>query len=50
MGLQAAPEMEAQFQGEDPNQNDQARVDQVGNTIVQNSPCGWTGFRHACIV
>ena len=31
MGLQAAPEMEAQFQGEDPNQNDQASVDQVGN-------------------
>jgi beta-barrel assembly-enhancing protease len=46
MGLQAAPEMEAEFQGEDPNQNDQATVDQVGNTIVQNSPAGQTPYQY----
>ncbi len=46
MGLQAAPEMEAQFQGEDPNQNDQSAVDQIGTTIVQNSPAGRTPYKY----
>ena len=37
LGLQAAPEMESQFGGEDPNPNDQAIVDQVGNKVLQGS-------------
>ena len=37
LGLQSAPEMEAQFGGEDPNTNDQAIVDQIGNKVVQGS-------------
>lgn len=40
IGLQAAPEMAAQFGGLDPNQNDQAYVDQIGFAIVENSPAG----------
>jgi predicted Zn-dependent protease len=46
LGLQSAPEMEAQFQGEDPNQNDQATVDQMGNSIVQASPAGRTPYQY----
>jgi beta-barrel assembly-enhancing protease len=37
LGLQAAPEMEAEFGGEDANANDQAIVDQIGNNILQSS-------------
>lgn len=37
MGLQAAPEMAAQFGGLDPDPNAQALVDQVGGRIVQRS-------------
>ena len=37
LGLQAAPEMESQFGGEDPNPDDQAIVDQVGNHVLQGS-------------
>jgi len=40
LGLQAAPQMAAEFGGLDPNQQDQAIVDQVGNLIVQSSPAG----------
>ena len=40
LGLQAAPEMESQFGGEDANTNDQAIVDQVGNNILQGSSAG----------
>ena len=46
LGLQAAPEMEAQFGGEDPNQNDQAIVDQIGNQIVASSPASQTPYQY----
>jgi predicted Zn-dependent protease len=46
LGLQAAPEMEAEFDGEDPNQSDQSAVDQIGNTIVQSSPAGRTPYQY----
>lgn len=38
LGLQAAPEMAAQFGGLDPDENVQAAVDQIGFHIVQSSP------------
>ncbi|RPI82028.1 MAG: M48 family peptidase [Chloroflexi bacterium] len=38
LGLQAAPEMVQQFGGLDPDQNAQALVDQIGFSIVENSP------------
>jgi predicted Zn-dependent protease len=40
LGLQAVPEMESQFGGEDTNANDQAIVTQVGNNILQGSSAG----------
>ncbi len=40
LGLQAIPEMESQFGGEDANANDQAIVDQIGNNILQGSSAG----------
>lgn len=40
LGLQAVPEMESQFGGEDTNANDQAMVIQVGNNILQGSSAG----------
>ena len=40
LGLQAVPEMEQQFGGEDSNANDQAIVDQVGNKVLQGSSAG----------
>jgi predicted Zn-dependent protease len=40
LGLQAAPQMAAEFGGLDENANDQAIVDQVGNGVVQTSPAG----------
>jgi len=40
LGLQAAPQMEEEFGGEDANASDQALVDEIGNGIVQNSPAG----------
>jgi len=40
LGLQAVPEMEQQFGGEDTNANDQAIVDQVGNKVLQGSSAG----------
>ena len=46
LGLQAAPEMEAQFGGEDPNQNDQAIVDQIGNKVVASSPASQTPYQY----
>lgn len=45
LGLQAAPQMEAEFDGEDADQNAQALVDQIGNTIVQNSPASQTPYQ-----
>jgi beta-barrel assembly-enhancing protease len=40
LGLQAAPEMESEFGGEDASANDQAVVDQIGNNILQGSSAG----------
>jgi predicted Zn-dependent protease len=40
LGLQAAPQMAAEFGGLDPDQQAQAVVDEVGNQIVQSSPAG----------
>jgi predicted Zn-dependent protease len=40
LGLQAAPEMESQFGGEDANANDQAIVDEIGQKVVQGSAAG----------
>jgi beta-barrel assembly-enhancing protease len=40
LGLQAAPQMAAEFGGLDPDQQAQAIVDEVGNQIVQSSPAG----------
>src|SRR5918993_1694452 len=37
LGLEAAPQMAAEFDGLDANQNDQALLDQIGQSIVQNS-------------
>jgi beta-barrel assembly-enhancing protease len=45
LGLQAAPEMESQFGGEDANANDQAIVDQVGQKVVQGSAAGSSPYQ-----
>lgn len=47
MGLQAAPEMAAEFGGLDPNQSDQQRVQQIGQRIVQDSPASTTPYQYA---
>lgn len=44
LGLQAAPQMAAEFGGLDPDQQAQAQVDEVGLFIVQNSPAGQTPY------
>jgi beta-barrel assembly-enhancing protease len=44
LGLQAAPQMAAEFDGLDPNHNDQAIVDEIGNAIVQSSAAGRTPY------
>lgn len=46
MGLQAAPEMAAEFGGLDPNQSDQQRVQEIGQRIVQNSPASTTPYQY----
>src|SRR5512141_1189410 len=46
LGLQAAPEMANEFGGEDPNQNDQAIVDQIGNQVVASSPASQTPYEY----
>ena len=46
LGLQAAPQMAAEFDGQDANQNDQATLDQLGNEIVQSSPAGRTPYEY----
>lgn len=38
LGLEAAPQMAAEFGGEDENPQDQAIVDEIGNRVVQTSP------------
>jgi len=44
LGLQAAPQMAAEFDGLDPSENDQAILDQIGNGIVESSPAGQTPY------
>jgi len=44
LGLQAAPEMAAQFGGEDPDPQAQQLVDDVGNDVVSHSVAGKTGW------
>ena len=46
LGLQAAPQMAAEFGGEDENPNDQALVDDVGNRILQGSPAGNSPYEY----
>ncbi len=46
MGLQAAPEMAAEFGGLDPSQQDQGVVSQVGQNIVASSPAGQTPYEY----
>lgn len=44
LGLQAAPQMAAEFDGLDRDQADQAIVDQIGNSIVASSAAGTTPY------
>ncbi|HEX2991501.1 MAG TPA: M48 family metalloprotease [Anaerolineales bacterium] len=44
LGLEAAPQMAAEFDGLDSNQNDQAIMDQIGQQIVQSSPAHLTPY------
>jgi len=46
LGLQAAPQMAEEFGGEDPDQNAQALVDDVGNLVVQSSPASQTPYEY----
>ena len=46
LGLQAAPQLAAEFDGLDANQSDQAIVDQIGNSIVANSPASRTAYQY----
>lgn len=46
LGLQAAPEMAQQFGGLDPDQQAQARVDQIGQQLIQQSPAGRSPYRY----
>ncbi len=45
LGLEAAPQMAAEFGGLDENAADQAVVDEIGNRIVQNSPAGSSPYQ-----
>src|SRR5215213_4663609 len=45
LGLEAAPQMAAEFGGLDENAQDQAVVDDIGNRIVQNSPAGSSPYQ-----
>jgi len=46
LGLQAAPQMAEEFGGLDPNQQDQAVLDQIGNTLVQSSVAARTPYEY----
>lgn len=46
LGLEAAPQMAAEFGGLDENAQDQALVDEVGNRIVQSSPAANTPYEY----
>jgi beta-barrel assembly-enhancing protease len=45
LGLQAAPEMAAEFGGEDPDPNARRLVNEVGNEIVAHSDAGRSSYR-----
>ena len=45
LGLEAAPQMAAEFGGLDENAGDQALVDEIGNRIVQSSPAGASPYQ-----
>lgn len=45
LGLQAAPQMAAEFGGLDPDQGDQALIDGIGERIVQNSLAGSSPYQ-----
>lgn len=45
MGLQAAPEMASQFGGEDPDPQEQALVEEVGQEVVKNSKAAESPYR-----
>lgn len=45
LGLQAAPEMAAQFGGPSPNRRGQAQVEEVGQQLVANSAARQTPYR-----
>ena len=45
LGLEAAPQMAAEFGGLDESAADQAVVDEVGNRIVQSSPAGSSPYQ-----
>jgi predicted Zn-dependent protease len=45
LGLEAAPQMAAEFGGEDENAQDQAIVDEVGQRVVQSSPAGSSPYQ-----
>ena len=47
MGLQAAPELSAEFGGPDTSQSDQQRVQQIGQRIVNASPAGTLPYQYA---
>ena len=46
LGLQAAPQMADEFGGLDPDESAQALVDQIGNSVVQNSPASQTPYEY----
>lgn len=46
LGLQAAPQMAAEFGGEDPDANSQALVDEIGNLLVQSSAASQTPYEY----
>jgi predicted Zn-dependent protease len=46
LGLEAAPQMAAEFGGLDESAEDQVVVDEVGNRIVQSSPAGSSPYQY----
>jgi predicted Zn-dependent protease len=45
LGLEAVPQMTAEFGGEDESARDQAIVDEVGQRVVQSSPAGSSPYQ-----
>lgn len=46
LGLEAAPQMAAEFGGLDPDESAQALLDEIGNLLVQSSPAGQTPYQY----